>query len=1042
MLNPIGLNSVDKSQSLLDRSQSTESWEFNRSHKNNENSRTSDKHRQEWLNSGVHPDIIHLNVHSIDGSMGEDSPIAFLTQNATKNKTPAFGGLPKSLLKRYRHTDAGGWIFQGVDLLTGLDSDWGCFKPDTPYQYFDTNQQKLKTVKYEHPTKTPTEVFAPKIPDHLWWTIAEQHTVDLTCPIAPSKDHSHELDDHPFISYEFWDWVKDHPELPIIITEGAKKAGAILSCGQIAIALPGIYNGYRQPRDEEGKPNGLANLIPQLQTIASQGREIAFCFDNDPKPKTRKNVRKAIEKTGKLFAFKGCQVSVMEWQGDDKGIDDLIVNQGVECFEKVYQNRISLDDYKLKTIQDLTSYIDLTIHEKYFPESLTIPENAKLIGLKGLHGIGKTEWLSKKIQPYLNQGQRVVIITHREQLSRELANRFGVDYRTEITQSETKGELGYALCIDSLHPHANPSFNPEDWSDAIVIIDEIEQVLWHLLNGSTCQKKRVSILKTLRKLLRTVALSEKGKIFISDADLSPIGIDYIEQLIGYQQLTGFNLPRFIVNNTYLPNENRKMYRYQETSPSELISKLKKDLAQGKKVIIHTDGQKHRSTYGTRSLEALIRKLFPELKVLRIDRKSIKDRNHPAYQCIAHINQIVTNYNVVICSPVIETGISITVKHFDAVYALSHGTLTVNSTIQAFQRVRDDIPRHIWLKSFSPNKVANGEYDLQGLLSSENKLAVANINLLQRMGVIDRDLMLCDDETYRHSPDLMAWAKRVCLINYQADKYADYLFTKCQSIGYQVIDVTPDPDPEKSKAIRKEMKEIKDKNYRERNERIAQKDKLSFTEYQELRDKQKLGISSEAEDESLEKTYISDLYMTEDVTPELVEKHDLGWSSQLQLHYYMTVGQLYLKNKEKKMLAKLKDPETNEVFKPDLNRSSKALIIFALKTLNIEQFFGTEKTFTHDSLQEWYQMISTPDMKYQIKAILGFRIGEKDTPISVAQRILKVIGLKLTFDGLKTINGKRVRVYRGCDPNYDGRSDIFKKWLERDSELYQESEIVA
>ena len=42
----------------------------------------------------------------------------------------------------------------------------------------------------------------------------------------------------------FWAWEKEN-NIPITLIEGAKKAGALLSAGWAAIALSGVYNGYR-----------------------------------------------------------------------------------------------------------------------------------------------------------------------------------------------------------------------------------------------------------------------------------------------------------------------------------------------------------------------------------------------------------------------------------------------------------------------------------------------------------------------------------------------------------------------------------------------------------------------------------------------------------------------------------------------------------------------------------------------------------------------------------------------------------------------------
>ena len=44
----------------------------------------------------------------------------------------------------------------------------------------------------------------------------------------------------------FRTWLAQQPQIPVIICEGAKKAACLLSLGYAAIALPGIFNGYRR----------------------------------------------------------------------------------------------------------------------------------------------------------------------------------------------------------------------------------------------------------------------------------------------------------------------------------------------------------------------------------------------------------------------------------------------------------------------------------------------------------------------------------------------------------------------------------------------------------------------------------------------------------------------------------------------------------------------------------------------------------------------------------------------------------------------------
>ena len=57
------------------------------------------------------------------------------------------------------------------------------------------------------------------------------------------------------------------------------------------------------------------------------------------------------------------------------------------------------------------------------------------------------------------------------------------------------------------------------------------------------------------------------------------------------------------------------------------------------------------------LESYLQLEFPDKKILRIDSETVADPNHPAYGCIAHLNEILPNYDLAIASPSIETGVS-------------------------------------------------------------------------------------------------------------------------------------------------------------------------------------------------------------------------------------------------------------------------------------------------------------------------------------------------------------------------------------------------
>ncbi|WP_311774240.1 MULTISPECIES: DUF3854 domain-containing protein [unclassified Nostoc] len=75
----------------------------------------------------------------------------------------------------------------------------------------------------------------------------------------------------------FWHWVLQH-NVPVTIVEGVKKAGALLTAGYAAIAIPCVNAGYRTPHDEYGTTIGKPSLIPDLKHFATQGRQVNIGF--------------------------------------------------------------------------------------------------------------------------------------------------------------------------------------------------------------------------------------------------------------------------------------------------------------------------------------------------------------------------------------------------------------------------------------------------------------------------------------------------------------------------------------------------------------------------------------------------------------------------------------------------------------------------------------------------------------------------------------------------------------------------------------------
>lgn len=897
------------------------------------------------------------------------------------------------------------------------------------------DRDKGTARKYETPKGAGIQPYLPPIPTEIRQKIAARNGVKI--PLEGS----------------FWDWVEDHPELPIVWTEGGKKSLASLSAGVVCIALYGVNGGYRS-KDEDGEPV-KPYLPPQIARFATPDRRHILAFDQDESAKTKQRVNAAIFQFGRLLTRSKGQVKIALWNGEDgKGIDDLIVNCGANAFHQAIKDAPLFEQWLVRQYSALSYPPALELNQRYL-EGFTVPSDAEVVGLKAPKGTGKTEAIKRIVDRASQARKKVLVLVHRVQLVQSICDRVGLRSIYELLNSrEAKDReqssaisvemdhIGYGLCIDSLHPNSQAKFNANDWDGATLVIDECEQVFKHLFNSSTCKGDRVSILQTLEALVQRI-VNTGGQVILSDADLSDVSIDFVKGL------SQCNIKPWIVVNNWKPQQPWQVTPYD--SKEAWLLGIEAAIKAGDRVLVTVDSQKVKGRYSSYALEAVWSRSFPDKKILRIDSETLELKNHPAFGCIGSgLDEVLKQYDIVVCSPSVETGVSIDLKgHFNSVWGSFSGSIPVDSVSQALARLREPVPRHIYIASRGLHMIGRGETSTEALLKSENQLIKIKLHQLQDAandGEIDLQFL---------DAAVQSWAKMAVRDNAGCAKYSESLLAKLSSEGHQIGDCIS-IDRELRSRISEDMTEARDRNQAERGGAITQALDLTQEEAEALESKR----SKECEDQqlALAKFHLKQKYGV-NVDPSLYLKDCEGFYPALQRHFYLTEGRQFLKERDKEKISKL--THEGKLWMPDANR---ATIVDQIKFL---EFFNIPELLKLPELSKQTPLVQSiferaQQFKNDLKVVFGFTADGRE--IGVIRQFLSEIGLTVEETRKKGERGKQIRHYRIVsnfeankdEPIADGREEIFAVWADRhisrqqaegskpeaSSKMYQSDTVVA
>jgi len=312
-------------------------------------------------------------------------------------------------------------------------------------------------------------------------------------------------------------------------------------------------------------------------------------------------------------------------------------------------------------------------------------ENTAFFGRAGL-GRGKTTLLKKWVAYWKETGVGFICLGYRNTLLLQMCEQLGAYHLhdKEALLMRADSTAGIALCVDSLW-----RFSPEDFDNKIIILDELMSVIKHLLHSSTV-RNRDKILSLFHEAIR-----RSKQVICLDGMMTDWAVDYLHTICPEKQIIK-------AENTYQGKKPVINYLLGTVVEGEENGKIKvndrspwfKHLMENSSIpVVCADSQ---------ALIEALDNIFSErgLKVLRIDSKTVPE----AYvkEFLADCNAYIENHrpDVLLYTPSAESGVDISIPdYFTEHFAFFFGVLDIDSMLQMLGRIRDNITKYVWCKSF-------------------------------------------------------------------------------------------------------------------------------------------------------------------------------------------------------------------------------------------------------------------------------------------------------------------------------------------------------
>lgn len=614
-----------------------------------------------------------------------------------------------------------------------------------------------------------------------------------------------------------------------------------------------------------------------------------------------------------------------------------------------------------------------TMDLKYLPN---LPFDEGLTFVRSPKGSGKTEWLIKVVKRCRAENKSVLLVGHRTTLIQSMAKRLGLTCYFYSDDNKIRNRLPtayYAVSVDSISKLLEPTHDKYD----VVIIDESEQVFSHL-TSSTLKSRRRSCYMMLFHYLAAAK-----SVIVADADLGPITIEGLFQAVDKNSAYVFYLNRF----------SAKRCNYQNySSDSHLLQDMLDAICAGGRHYVATN-----SITKAKELREAIKSQSGYAKRIMLVTSEVSG-SAEVREFISNIKTEILNYDVIIASPSLGTGIDISfdndAQYIDTVFGFFGARVNTHFDIdQQIARVRNPKSLKIWI---SPEQFNfETEPDVIGREARKN-------------GTLNDILIGYERETGEAKLDatyLGVYAHVVSISRASKNKLRKNLLDLRVRNGWTVIDISTDiARAETGKELKKFSKETVEKM---RIEEICCAPKINEEEYEKLNGKNY--VPNMIEQTTMRRYEVERFYM-QDVSNTLLSLDDNGaYRKKIRLLTTYLSHESDLANFDKnrfELKAIVTDTE-KKALKQKLLRSLFVSAGIADESHPIK----IDVIFQSADLRFFIDVCRKHALQLQDLFAVAIRRDLETKPVSQLGQILKLIGLTLKEIETQKVDKKKLRFYK-------------------------------